>query len=225
MLCTLPPVDPSENVTLMNLRPKTGYSVRVQLSRPGEGGEGAWGPPTLMTTDCPGERPRVTPFCSPGVTVPCSRSGVVSACRPRGSLPFPLEVVPGGSPSRPAPRTYQTVLTSTSGPRALVEAVAGGLACGGPRPAASELVLTPGAGAAGGRWFPATPVGRGPGTGAAGERLVPPGPHCPPDRTHAWHPLPAGRAALPLHPPGPGLARCTRASAPQRYAWEGAAGS
>ncbi|XP_028341115.1 tyrosine-protein kinase receptor Tie-1 isoform X4 [Physeter macrocephalus] len=47
-------VDPSENVTLMNLRPKTGYSVRVQLSRPGEGGEGAWGPPTLMTTDCPG---------------------------------------------------------------------------------------------------------------------------------------------------------------------------
>ncbi|XP_058535964.1 tyrosine-protein kinase receptor Tie-1 isoform X2 [Ochotona princeps] len=47
-------VDPSENVTLMNLRPKTGYSVRVQLSRPGEGGEGAWGPATLMTTDCPG---------------------------------------------------------------------------------------------------------------------------------------------------------------------------
>ncbi|XP_046518535.1 tyrosine-protein kinase receptor Tie-1 isoform X2 [Equus asinus] len=47
-------VDPSENVTLMNLRPKTGYSVRVQLSRPGDGGEGAWGPPTLMTTDCPG---------------------------------------------------------------------------------------------------------------------------------------------------------------------------
>ncbi|XP_023487674.1 tyrosine-protein kinase receptor Tie-1 isoform X1 [Equus caballus] len=46
-------VDPSENVTLMNLRPKTGYSVRVQLSRPGDGGEGAWGPPTLMTTDCP----------------------------------------------------------------------------------------------------------------------------------------------------------------------------
>ncbi|XP_054347683.1 tyrosine-protein kinase receptor Tie-1 isoform X2 [Pongo pygmaeus] len=46
-------VDPSENVTLMNLRPKTGYSVCVQLSRPGEGGEGAWGPPSLMTTDCP----------------------------------------------------------------------------------------------------------------------------------------------------------------------------
>ncbi|KAM7098868.1 tyrosine-protein kinase receptor Tie-1 [Molossus nigricans] len=47
-------VDPSENVTLMNLRPKTGYNVLVQLSRPGEGGEGAWGPPTLMTTDCLG---------------------------------------------------------------------------------------------------------------------------------------------------------------------------
>ncbi|XP_067581891.1 tyrosine-protein kinase receptor Tie-1 isoform X1 [Pseudorca crassidens] len=62
-------VDPSENVTLMNLRPKTEYSVRVQLSRPGEGGEGAWGPPTLMTTDCPGERPRVIPFRPPGVTV------------------------------------------------------------------------------------------------------------------------------------------------------------
>ncbi|KAG3282933.1 tyrosine-protein kinase receptor Tie-1 isoform X3 [Marmota monax] len=47
-------VDPSENVTLMNLKPKTRYSVRVQLSRPGEGGEGTWGPTTLMTTDCPG---------------------------------------------------------------------------------------------------------------------------------------------------------------------------
>lgn len=46
-------VDPSENVTLMNLKPRTGYNVRVQLSRPGEGGEGAWGPSTLMTTDCP----------------------------------------------------------------------------------------------------------------------------------------------------------------------------
>lgn len=59
MLHALLPVDPSENVTLMNLRPKTGYSVRVQLSRPGEGGEGAWGPATLMTTDCLGERQNV----------------------------------------------------------------------------------------------------------------------------------------------------------------------
>lgn len=46
-------VDPSENVTIVNLRPKTGYSVRVQLSRPGEGGQGAPGPPAFMTTDCP----------------------------------------------------------------------------------------------------------------------------------------------------------------------------
>lgn len=46
-------VDPSENVTLMNLRSRTGYHVCMQLSRPGEGGEGAWGPPALMTTDCP----------------------------------------------------------------------------------------------------------------------------------------------------------------------------
>ncbi|XP_051855927.1 tyrosine-protein kinase receptor Tie-1 isoform X1 [Antechinus flavipes] len=45
-------VDPSENVTLMNLRPQTGYSVLVQLSRPGEGGEGAWGSPSIMATDC-----------------------------------------------------------------------------------------------------------------------------------------------------------------------------
>ena len=52
------PVDPSENVTVMNLKPKTGYKVRVQLSRPGEGGEGGWGPSALMTTDCPGEKPR-----------------------------------------------------------------------------------------------------------------------------------------------------------------------
>lgn len=64
---TSPAVDPSENVTLMNLKPKTGYSVRVQLSRPGEGGEGAWGPPSLMTTDCPGKKPRVFPSYSPGV--------------------------------------------------------------------------------------------------------------------------------------------------------------
>lgn len=60
----LPPVDPSENVTLMNLKPKTGYNVRVQLSRPGEGGEGGWGPSALMTTDCPGEKSRYIPSCS-----------------------------------------------------------------------------------------------------------------------------------------------------------------
>lgn len=90
--CTPPSVDPSENVTLMNLRPKTGYNVRVQLSRPGEGGEGAWGPPTLMTTDCPGERPRVILSCPIGITIQCTQG--LSILSPHGPLPFPLEVVP-----------------------------------------------------------------------------------------------------------------------------------
>nr|XP_040040325.1 tyrosine-protein kinase receptor Tie-1 isoform X1 [Gasterosteus aculeatus aculeatus] len=42
-----------EPITLMNLEPSTRYSVRVQLSRPGEGGEGAPGPEAIMETDCP----------------------------------------------------------------------------------------------------------------------------------------------------------------------------
>ncbi|XP_047443623.1 tyrosine-protein kinase receptor Tie-1 isoform X2 [Mugil cephalus] len=42
-----------EPITLMNLEPSTRYCVRVQLSRPGEGGEGAPGPETIMETDCP----------------------------------------------------------------------------------------------------------------------------------------------------------------------------
>lgn len=77
------PVDPSENVTLMNLRPKTEYSVRVQLSRPGEGGEGGWGPPSLMTTDCPGERPRAIPSCPPGPTALCTQ-GLLCLVHSRG---------------------------------------------------------------------------------------------------------------------------------------------
>lgn len=89
---TPPPVDPSENVTLMNLKPKTGYSVRVQLSRPGEGGEGPWGPSTLMTTDCPGKKPRVFPSCSPGVYGRAHSEYVL--VYPQRPLPFPLEVVP-----------------------------------------------------------------------------------------------------------------------------------
>lgn len=90
---TSPAVDPSENVTLMNLKPKTGYSVRVQLSRPGEGGEGAWGPPTLMTTDCPGKKPRVFPSYSPGVY--CHAHPELSALvHPQRTLPFPVEAVP-----------------------------------------------------------------------------------------------------------------------------------
>ncbi|XP_034737582.1 tyrosine-protein kinase receptor Tie-1 isoform X2 [Etheostoma cragini] len=43
-----------EPITLMNLEPSTSYRVRVQLSRPGEGGEGALGPEAIMETDCPG---------------------------------------------------------------------------------------------------------------------------------------------------------------------------
>ncbi|XP_028299630.1 tyrosine-protein kinase receptor Tie-1 isoform X4 [Gouania willdenowi] len=43
-----------EPITLMNLEPSTRYRVRVQLSRPGEGGEGARGPEAIMETDCPG---------------------------------------------------------------------------------------------------------------------------------------------------------------------------
>ncbi|XP_037530469.1 tyrosine-protein kinase receptor Tie-1 [Nematolebias whitei] len=43
-----------EPITLMNLEPATRYHVRVQLSRPGEGGEGSPGPEEIMETDCPG---------------------------------------------------------------------------------------------------------------------------------------------------------------------------
>lgn len=39
----------------MNLEPSTRYRVRVQLSRPGEEGEGAPGPEAIMETDCPGK--------------------------------------------------------------------------------------------------------------------------------------------------------------------------
>uniref|UniRef100_A0A3P9KJQ4 Tyrosine-protein kinase receptor Tie-1 n=1 Tax=Oryzias latipes TaxID=8090 RepID=A0A3P9KJQ4_ORYLA len=42
-----------EPITLMNLEPSTKYRIRVQLSRPGAGGEGAAGPEETMETDCP----------------------------------------------------------------------------------------------------------------------------------------------------------------------------
>ncbi|XP_013908915.1 PREDICTED: tyrosine-protein kinase receptor Tie-1-like [Thamnophis sirtalis] len=45
-------VDNIQNITLMNLRPVTAYIVKVQLTRPGEGGEGAIGPSAIMATDC-----------------------------------------------------------------------------------------------------------------------------------------------------------------------------
>ncbi|XP_035504678.1 tyrosine-protein kinase receptor Tie-1 isoform X3 [Scophthalmus maximus] len=44
----------NEPITLMNLEPSTRYRVCVQLSRPGEGGEGEPGPEAEMETDCPG---------------------------------------------------------------------------------------------------------------------------------------------------------------------------
>uniref|UniRef100_A0A4W5MLT7 receptor protein-tyrosine kinase n=1 Tax=Hucho hucho TaxID=62062 RepID=A0A4W5MLT7_9TELE len=48
-----------EPITLMNLKPSTRYHVRVQLTRPGEGGEGTLGPEAIMETDCP--EPTVQP--------------------------------------------------------------------------------------------------------------------------------------------------------------------
>ncbi|XP_067846107.1 tyrosine-protein kinase receptor Tie-1 isoform X2 [Heptranchias perlo] len=47
-------VDNNEPITLMNLKPSTSYLVRVQLTRPGEGGEGPPGPDAILETDCPG---------------------------------------------------------------------------------------------------------------------------------------------------------------------------
>ncbi|XP_069498544.1 tyrosine-protein kinase receptor Tie-1 [Ambystoma mexicanum] len=49
----------NENITLMNLRPRTAYQVQVQLMRPGLGGEGQLGPVAIMETDCP--EPTVKP--------------------------------------------------------------------------------------------------------------------------------------------------------------------
>ncbi|TRY59220.1 hypothetical protein DNTS_014616 [Danionella cerebrum] len=43
----------SDQITLPNLKPSTKYHVRVQLARPGEGGEGPLGPEAIMETDCP----------------------------------------------------------------------------------------------------------------------------------------------------------------------------
>uniref|UniRef100_A0A8C0YKX9 receptor protein-tyrosine kinase n=1 Tax=Cyprinus carpio carpio TaxID=630221 RepID=A0A8C0YKX9_CYPCA len=43
-----------DQITLSNLKPSTRYHVRVQLTRPGDGGEGPLGPEAIMETDCPG---------------------------------------------------------------------------------------------------------------------------------------------------------------------------
>uniref|UniRef100_A0A672N2R1 receptor protein-tyrosine kinase n=1 Tax=Sinocyclocheilus grahami TaxID=75366 RepID=A0A672N2R1_SINGR len=45
----------SDQITLSNLKPSTRYHVRVQLTRPRDGGEGPLGPEAIMETDCPGE--------------------------------------------------------------------------------------------------------------------------------------------------------------------------
>lgn len=47
-----------EPITLMNLEPSKRYRVCVQLSRPGEGGEGHPGPEAIMETECPGKTHR-----------------------------------------------------------------------------------------------------------------------------------------------------------------------
>ncbi|XP_041913586.1 tyrosine-protein kinase receptor Tie-1 isoform X1 [Alosa sapidissima] len=43
----------TDPISLMHLQPSTRYLVQVQLSRPGEGGEGTSGPEAIMKTDCP----------------------------------------------------------------------------------------------------------------------------------------------------------------------------
>uniref|UniRef100_UPI00398ECC5E tyrosine-protein kinase receptor Tie-1 isoform X2 n=1 Tax=Pristiophorus japonicus TaxID=55135 RepID=UPI00398ECC5E len=47
-------VDNNEPITLMNLKPSTSYLVQVQLTRPGEGGEGPPGQYAILETDCTG---------------------------------------------------------------------------------------------------------------------------------------------------------------------------
>ncbi|XP_048055955.1 tyrosine-protein kinase receptor Tie-1 isoform X4 [Megalobrama amblycephala] len=44
----------SDQITLPNLKPSTRYRIRVQLTRPGDGGEGPLGPEAILETDCPG---------------------------------------------------------------------------------------------------------------------------------------------------------------------------
>uniref|UniRef100_A0A8D0AEM8 Tyrosine kinase with immunoglobulin-like and EGF-like domains 1 n=1 Tax=Sander lucioperca TaxID=283035 RepID=A0A8D0AEM8_SANLU len=54
LFCSISSFNPASSpITLMNLEPSTRYRVWVQLSRPGEGGEGPPGPEAIMETDCP----------------------------------------------------------------------------------------------------------------------------------------------------------------------------
>lgn len=68
----LPVYSDKEPITLMNLEPSTRYQVCVQLSRPGEGGEGAPGPETIMETDCPGKEIAGQGVYLKGADVNCS---------------------------------------------------------------------------------------------------------------------------------------------------------
>ncbi|KAJ7332853.1 hypothetical protein JRQ81_015033 [Phrynocephalus forsythii] len=45
-------VENTQNITLVNLRPVTAYVIKVQLTRPGDRGEGAPGPEAVMVTEC-----------------------------------------------------------------------------------------------------------------------------------------------------------------------------
>uniref|UniRef100_A0A3Q2NP85 Tyrosine-protein kinase receptor Tie-1 n=1 Tax=Fundulus heteroclitus TaxID=8078 RepID=A0A3Q2NP85_FUNHE len=75
-----------EPITLMNLEPSTLYRVRVQLSRPGEGGEGSPGPEAVMETDCP--EPTVQPEIE-NRTVDCRNAKVW------WRLPANADITPG----------------------------------------------------------------------------------------------------------------------------------
>ncbi|XP_039592074.1 tyrosine-protein kinase receptor Tie-1 isoform X2 [Polypterus senegalus] len=52
-------VDNTEPIKLFNLKPSMSYQIRVQLTRPGDGGEGKEGPEAILKTDCP--EPTVKP--------------------------------------------------------------------------------------------------------------------------------------------------------------------
>ncbi|KTG34546.1 hypothetical protein cypCar_00005012 [Cyprinus carpio] len=59
----------SDQITLPNLKPSTKYQVRVQLARPGDGGEGPLGPEAIMETDCPARHsPNYIPTTQQGWT-------------------------------------------------------------------------------------------------------------------------------------------------------------
>uniref|UniRef100_A0A8D3DE50 receptor protein-tyrosine kinase n=1 Tax=Scophthalmus maximus TaxID=52904 RepID=A0A8D3DE50_SCOMX len=78
----------NEPITLMNLEPSTRYRVCVQLSRPGEGGEGEPGPEAEMETDCPGKTPCLCPQGEE--TILQFNSGTLTLTRRPKPTPEPL---------------------------------------------------------------------------------------------------------------------------------------